>query len=167
MTPLDPSTCDHDVTCATCGTRWPPSTGHTVRFDPASMPTDALVLQRWVRDLQSGMSLNCVYCGFRHEGRTDVPAVDALTAHVQVCPHHPLAALRRAVRQLLEAERLVDAAVDAYDAVREQCPYDDDYDHATGRRRLHDEMAGLSLFAGEAHEDARAALVALVSGGDR
>lgn len=51
----------------------------------------------WVGDLQSGMYVNCVYCGHRYGPgeTTPVSMADALKAHVEECPHHPMSALRR------------------------------------------------------------------------
>lgn len=54
-------------------------------------------LRAWVGDLQSGMYVNCVYCGHRYGPgeTTPVSMADALKAHVEECPHHPMSALRR------------------------------------------------------------------------
>ncbi len=54
-------------------------------------------LKAWVGDLQSGMYVNCVYCGHRYGPgeTTPVSMADALKAHVEECPHHPMSALRR------------------------------------------------------------------------
>jgi hypothetical protein len=54
-------------------------------------------LKRWIADLQSGMYVNCVYCGHRYGPgeTTPVSMASALKAHVEVCPEHPLAALRK------------------------------------------------------------------------
>ncbi len=79
-------------------------------------PSDAMFfkmkrLEDWVRDLLSGMYVNCVYCGHRYGPRehavaapgapTDMAA--ALTAHVSACPSHPLSAARARIAEL-EAE---------------------------------------------------------------
>ena len=51
----------------------------------------------WVNDLHSGMYVNCVYCGLRY-GPTDKTAptmTEQLTAHVEVCPKHPLSAAKK------------------------------------------------------------------------
>ena len=57
-------------------------------------------LKAWVADLQSGMYLNCVYCGHRYG-----PGVgaDVLTTHVEQCPKHPLAAALRDAQELRTA----------------------------------------------------------------
>src|SRR3990167_11443477 len=48
-------------------------------------------LQVWVNDLQSGLYVNCVYCGHCYGPRetTPVSMADALKAHVEQCPKHP------------------------------------------------------------------------------
>ncbi len=60
-------------------------------------------LSVWVADLHGGMYINCVYCGHRYgpQGETlpgtssTVSAADVLSAHVEQCPKHPLAILRK------------------------------------------------------------------------
>jgi hypothetical protein len=56
-------------------------------------------LEAWVGDLQSGMYVNCVYCGHRYGPgeTTPVSMADALKAHVAACPAHPMAGLVKAV----------------------------------------------------------------------
>jgi hypothetical protein len=60
-----------------------------------------LELEQHVADLQSGMYINCVYCGHRYGPRETTAATlpeaktqtmaDALTEHISTCPKHPLA----------------------------------------------------------------------------
>ncbi len=52
--------------------------------------------KRWVKDLQSGMYINCVYCGHRYGPADEVPAsmAEALKNHVENCPEHPMSALK-------------------------------------------------------------------------
>lgn len=52
-------------------------------------------LKVWVADLQSGMYVNCVYCGHRYGPgeTTPVTMADALKAHVAQCAEHPMARL--------------------------------------------------------------------------
>ena len=54
-------------------------------------------LNQWVADLQSGMYVNCVYCGHRYGPgeTTPVSMADALKEHVQQCPEHPMSELKR------------------------------------------------------------------------
>ena len=63
--------------------------------------------ERWVRDLQSGMYVNCVYCGHRYGPgeTTPVSMADALKAHVEACPKHPMSALRAERDRLVQGMR--------------------------------------------------------------
>lgn len=56
-------------------------------------------LKAWVADLQSGMYVNCVYCGHRYGPgeTTPVSMADALKAHIETCPEHPMSAMRAAL----------------------------------------------------------------------
>ena len=49
-------------------------------------------LQQWVNDLQSGMYINCVYCGHRYgpDPGTPVAMAEVLKRHIEQCPSHPL-----------------------------------------------------------------------------
>ena len=62
-------------------------------------------LKRWVDDLQSGMYVNCVYCGHRYGPgeTTPVTMADALKVHVEQCPKHPMSALKARETWLREA----------------------------------------------------------------
>ena len=53
-------------------------------------------LQAWVADLQSGMHVNCVYCGHRYGPKKDTPVAmaDVLKAHIEQCPQHPMSKLK-------------------------------------------------------------------------
>lgn len=55
-------------------------------------------LRAWVSDLQSGMYVNCVYCGHRYGPgeTTPVSMADALKAHIAQCPEHPMSGLLKA-----------------------------------------------------------------------
>lgn len=71
-------------------------------------------LGSWVSDIQSGMYVNCVYCGHRYGPgeTTPVSMADALKAHVEQCPKHPMSALKAEVERLREAgQRAWDFAV--------------------------------------------------------
>lgn len=69
-------------------------------------------LRDWVGDLQSGLYINCVYCGFRYGPGESTPATlpeagetlaaTALREHVSKCPEHPMSRLR-AERDALRA----------------------------------------------------------------
>ena len=65
-------------------------------------------LQQWVNDLQSGMYINCVYCGHRYGPQEDTPVAmaDVLKEHIEQCPEHPMSKLKK------ENERLKQALID-------------------------------------------------------
>ena len=54
-------------------------------------------LEQWVHDLQSGMFINCVYCGHRYGPDDEVAPTmqQALYDHIAKCPKHPLSAMKR------------------------------------------------------------------------
>ena len=56
-------------------------------------------LQQWVCDLQSGLYVNCVYCGHQYgpEDETPVSRAELLKRHVQECPEHPMSKMKRAL----------------------------------------------------------------------
>ena len=89
-----------DVGCSNCG-GLPHSEGCALR-DPAALRDRVAALQAWVDDLQSCMYVNCVYCGHRYGPgeTTPVSMADALKAHVEACPQHPMSALKRRVAEL-------------------------------------------------------------------
>jgi hypothetical protein len=47
-------------------------------------------LERWIDDLQSGMYINCVYCGHRYPPGTNAVKRKVLYEHIKICPKHPL-----------------------------------------------------------------------------
>ena len=61
-------------------------------------------LRRWVEDLQSGMFVNCVYCGHRYGPNSDTPVsmADVLKQHVENCSDHPMSKLK-AENKVLQA----------------------------------------------------------------
>lgn len=67
-------------------------------------------LRQWVNDLQSGMYINCVYCGhcYGPNPGTPIAMADILRAHIEKCPEHPMSTLRadleRAQKQMRTAE---------------------------------------------------------------
>lgn len=65
--------------------------------------------QQWVADLQSGMYVNCVYCGHRYgpDETTPVSMADALRAHAEQCPQHPMAALRAQLAKEYETNNVL------------------------------------------------------------
>lgn len=77
---------------------------HDKAFSIAPLHAEIGRLRRWVTDLQSGLYVNCVYCGHRYgpNDRVPVAMADALKAHVEVCPWHPMSALKERIDQLTE-----------------------------------------------------------------
>jgi len=59
-------------------------------------------LRNWVSDCQSGMYVNCVYCGHRYGPKdgTPVAMADILTRHIEQCSKHPMSALKAEVEDL-------------------------------------------------------------------
>lgn len=58
-------------------------------------------LLAWISDLQSGMYINCVYCGHRYgPNEMEIPA-DALRRHVASCPEHPMSKVVRRCKEVL------------------------------------------------------------------
>lgn len=59
-------------------------------------------LTQWVSDCQSGMYVNCVYCGHRYGPREDTPVAmaDVLREHIEQCPKHPLSAAKEEIARL-------------------------------------------------------------------
>lgn len=76
--------------------------------DRANQAAEINRLQQWVNDLQSGMYVNCVYCGHRYGPEDNVPSsmAEALKLHVEQCPKHPMSALK------VENTRLTDEKED-------------------------------------------------------
>lgn len=62
-------------------------------------------LEQWLRDLHSGMYVNCVYCGHRYGPAqyTPVSLADVLKAHIEECPDHPLSKAMAACRASYKA----------------------------------------------------------------
>ena len=59
-------------------------------------------LEAWIDDLQSGMYINCVYCGHRYGPMDEVtiPMRKQLEQHINVCPKHPLSKARTEISYL-------------------------------------------------------------------
>jgi hypothetical protein len=53
-------------------------------------------LTQWTNDLQSGMYVNCVYCGHQYGPTDKVPSTMAqiLKTHIESCTKHPMSALK-------------------------------------------------------------------------
>ena len=59
-------------------------------------------LEKWIDDLQSGMYINCVYCGHRYgpEDNTGIPMRKQLEQHIEKCPKHPLSIAKKEIAVL-------------------------------------------------------------------
>ena len=59
-------------------------------------------LEAWIDDLQSGMWINCVYCGHRYGPMDEVtvPMRKQLEQHINSCPKHPLSAAKKEIERL-------------------------------------------------------------------
>jgi len=62
-------------------------------------------LTDWVNDLQSGMYINCVYCGHQYGPSKEVPTImaDVLKEHISNCSEHPMSKLTALNRDLVSA----------------------------------------------------------------
>lgn len=58
--------------------------------------------ENWVNDLQSGMYINCVYCGYKYGLESEVSASmgDIHKKHVAKCREHPMSKLVDALRKI-------------------------------------------------------------------
>ncbi len=61
----------------------------------------------WIDDLQSGMYVNCVYCGFRYGNKETTPTsmANILKEHVENCEDHPMFLLKKFNEKLKEENR--------------------------------------------------------------
>ncbi len=81
---------------------------HNELYDKLSaLQSDNERLTQWVNDLQTGMYVNCVYCGHRYgpRGKTPVSMADVLKQHIETCPKHPMSLIKA---RLSEYEKFVD-----------------------------------------------------------
>lgn len=87
---------------------------HRATLDSAgSMEAEIDRLKTWIDDLQSGMYINCVYCGHRYGPQDNVPAsmADVLKEHVEQCPKHPMSKLKAEVERLRAIEKAANTVV--------------------------------------------------------
>jgi hypothetical protein len=63
---------------------------------------DNVRLVDWVKHLQKGTTVNCVYCGHTYgpDPGTPVSMADILKEHIQQCPKHPLAEAHQEIERL-------------------------------------------------------------------
>lgn len=71
-------------------------------------------LRQWINDLQSGMYINCVYCGHRYGPEDEVPAsmADVLKKHIEECPEHPMSKMKAKLDHIEWAAIKLSEAVD-------------------------------------------------------
>lgn len=105
---------DGEIVCSMCRTH-----GDAVRALESALAGEAAALDelaslgQWVADLQSGMFINCVYCGHRYGPNDEVPAsmAQVLKDHIEVCSEHPMSKLKEELneksrRYRIEVDRL-------------------------------------------------------------
>lgn len=66
----------------------------------AALETENKQLTQWRDDLQSGMYINCVYCGHRYPPGSGAVMQEVLYEHIRTCPKHPLAAAEARIKEL-------------------------------------------------------------------
>lgn len=101
---------------------------HEVRQDEMikKMNAELTKARRWVSDLQSGQYVNCVYCGHCYGPGEEAASskADALKAHIEACPEHPMSAVKEELARLHAALEFTRENVDRiYDVIR-RGPYD-------------------------------------------
>ena len=70
-----------------------------------TLSEEVLGFRKWIDDLQSGMYINCVYCGHKYGPKDEVSSTmaDALKEHIEQCPKHPMSALKKEHDELYAA----------------------------------------------------------------
>lgn len=83
----------------------PGQDGHQALEELKEVPNEIKCLQEWINDLQSGMYINCVYCGHRYGPKEDTPSsmADVLKDHIEQCPKHPMSKLKTELDKIKEA----------------------------------------------------------------
>ena len=76
-------------------------------------------LVKWVDDLQSGMYINCVYCGHRYGPKDKVPCTmaNALKQHIEQCPKPPMSALKKSLAGAKQENERLRGKVEAYEPI--------------------------------------------------
>ena len=88
----------------------------------AELEAELAKMQQWVNDLQSGMYINCVYCGHRYGPREDTPVAmaDVLKEHIEKCPKHPMSKLKSEKTRLMAAlQSILDDQVGIWTVAKE------------------------------------------------
>ena len=71
-------------------------------------------LEKWIDDLQSGMYINCVYCGHQYGPSTEAPMREVLEQHIASCPKHPLSKALAEVARLDHLHKLDHSLADQW-----------------------------------------------------
>lgn len=68
----------------------------SIEADNNQLQADLKRYKEWVNDLQSGMYVNCIYCGYRYGPADKVPVsmAEVLKQHIEQCPEHPMSKLK-------------------------------------------------------------------------
>ena len=69
-------------------------------------------LEKWIDDLQSGMYINCVYCGHRYPPGIQASRRKILYEHIKQCPKHPLSVAESRIKEL-ESDLKLNASMSA------------------------------------------------------
>lgn len=90
-----------------------------LREQVASLTQELEEARRWVNDLQSGMYINCVYCGHRYGPKDKVPCTmaNALKQHIEQCPKHPMSALKKSLAAAKQENERLRGKVEAYEPI--------------------------------------------------
>jgi hypothetical protein len=86
----------------------------------ANRNADVARLRNWVSDLQSGMYVNCVYCGHRYgpDGSTPVTMAEVLKKHVERCSEHPMSKMRVALEKMAALDSVAEMQAMAKEALK-------------------------------------------------
>lgn len=78
-----------------------------LEMEPEEIKAEIGRLKQWVNDLQSGMYVNCVYCGHRYgpADKTPVSMAAVLKQHIEQCPEHPMSKLKAELEKYREKEK--------------------------------------------------------------
>lgn len=77
------------------------------------LETENKRLEAWIDDLQSGLYINCVYCGHRYPPGSPAIRSKTLYNHIKQCPKHPLSKAEeenKRLRDLLKKKGRSDGA---------------------------------------------------------
>jgi hypothetical protein len=104
----------------------PPAKAQLAELTVDELHEEIARLKAWVSDLQSGLYVNCIYCGHRYGPgeTTPVSMADALKAHVMKCPEHPMAkcvVMPKAASHALKSYACGNSAPDLAAATAEAC----------------------------------------------